>query len=45
MPNIPEMSAVWSSWGSAMTLISQGTQTPADALKAAAEQIRTAIGQ
>jgi maltose-binding protein MalE len=45
MPNIPEMSAVWSSWGSAMQLISQGTQTPAEAMKAAAEQIRTAIGQ
>lgn len=45
MPNIPEMSAVWSSWGDAMQLISQGTQTPEEALTNAAEQIRTAIGQ
>jgi len=45
MPNIPEMSAVWSSWGDAMQLISQGSETPEAALTNAAEQIRTAIGE
>lgn len=43
MPNIPEMSAVWSSWGNAMALIGQQAQDPASAMKAAAEQIRKAI--
>lgn len=43
MPAIPEMSAVWTAWGDAITLIFQ-QQTPADeAFKNAAEQIRTAI--
>ena len=45
MPNIPEMSAVWSSWGDAMQLISQGSETPEAALTNAATQIRTANGE
>ena len=45
MPNIPEMSAVWSSWGDAMQLISQGSEKPEAALTNAAAQIRTAIGE
>jgi maltose-binding protein MalE len=44
MPNIPEMNSVWQSWGNAMTLISQGKQTPQEALDAAQAQIETAIG-
>jgi maltose-binding protein MalE len=44
MPNIPQMSAVWSSWGNAMQLISQQSGgTPEEILTEAAEQIRTAI--
>jgi maltose-binding protein MalE len=43
MPAIPEMSAVWSSWGDAMELISQQTVEPDEAFQTAAEQIRTAI--
>lgn len=43
MPAIPEMSAVWTAWGDAVTIIFQ-QQTPADeAFKNAAEQIRTLI--
>ena len=45
MPNIPEMSAVWSSWGDAMQLIGQGSEAPEAALTNAAEQIRTSIGE
>ncbi len=43
MPNIPQMSAVWSSWGTAMQLVSQGKQTPAEAAAEAQKQIETAI--
>ncbi len=43
MPAIPEMGSVWDAWGSAGTLIAQGQETPEQALKDAAEQIRTKI--
>ncbi|RIK55681.1 MAG: hypothetical protein DCC57_05090 [Chloroflexi bacterium] len=43
MPAIPEMSAVWSSWGNAMQLIGQQAVAPDKAMKDAAEQIRAAI--
>ncbi len=43
MPNIPQMSAIWSSWGTAMQLVSQGKQTPAEAAAEAQTQIETAI--
>lgn len=45
MPNIPEMNSVWQSWGNAMTLISQGRQTPQEALDSAQQQILNAIGK
>lgn len=45
MPNIPQMSAVWTAWGNGVQLVSQGKQTPAEAMNAAQEQIVTAIGQ
>ena len=44
MPAIPEMNAVWASWGDAITLIMQNEQEPEDALTNAAEQVREAIG-
>jgi maltose/maltodextrin transport system substrate-binding protein/arabinogalactan oligomer/maltooligosaccharide transport system substrate-binding protein len=43
MPAIPEMSAVWSSWGNAMQLVGQQAEAPDKAFTDAAEQIRTAI--
>lgn len=44
MPNIPAMSAVWSSWGNAMALISQQQGgTPAEIMTEAADQIRATI--
>jgi arabinogalactan oligomer / maltooligosaccharide transport system substrate-binding protein len=43
MPAIPEMSAVWTSWGNAEQLIAQQSEAPDTAFKTAAEQIRTAI--
>jgi maltose-binding protein MalE len=43
MPAIPEMSAVWTSWGNAMQLVGQQAEAPADAFGNAAEQIRAAI--
>jgi arabinogalactan oligomer / maltooligosaccharide transport system substrate-binding protein len=43
MPAIPEMSAVWSAWGDAITLIFQQGDDPESAFRNAAEQIRTAI--
>jgi maltose-binding protein MalE len=43
MPAIPEMSAVWSSWGNAMELVVQQQVTAEEAFTTAAEQIRTAI--
>ncbi|MCB0132289.1 MAG: maltose ABC transporter substrate-binding protein [Caldilineaceae bacterium] len=45
MPAIPEMSAVWDSWGNAVTLVSQQRETPEAAFTSAAEQIRAAIGE
>lgn len=43
MPAIPEMSAVWSFWGDAVTLAMQGEQTPEEAFGTAATSIREAI--
>ena len=43
MPAIPEMSAVWSSWGNAMQLIGQQAEAPDAAFQDAAEQVRSAI--
>jgi len=43
MPAIPEMSAVWTAWGDAVTLIFQQQVPPDEAFKNAAEQIRTLI--
>lgn len=43
MPSIPEMSAVWSAWGDAITLIQTGAEDAETAFTNAAEQIRTAI--
>jgi arabinogalactan oligomer / maltooligosaccharide transport system substrate-binding protein len=45
MPNIPEMGAVWGSWGDAIQIIMNGNQTAEEALTNAATQIRTAINQ
>ena len=43
MPNIPQMGAVWDSWGSAVQVIMNEEQTPEEALTNAANQIREAI--
>ncbi len=43
MPAIPEMSAVWSAWGDAVTLIMQEQVTGAEAFATAAEQVRATI--
>lgn len=45
MPAIPEMSAVWSSWGDAMELVSQQSEDATTAFENAAQQIRDAIAQ
>ncbi|RIK38389.1 MAG: maltose ABC transporter substrate-binding protein [Chloroflexi bacterium] len=45
MPAIPEMSAVWSAWGDALTLIGQQREDPETAFRNAAEQVRTAISE
>lgn len=45
MPAIPEMSAVWTAWGDAVTIIFQQQQAPEEAFQNAAEQIRTAIAE
>jgi len=45
MPAIPQMSAVWTAWGDAVTLIFQQQVPPDEAFKNAAQQVRTAIGQ
>lgn len=45
MPAIPAMSAVWTAWGDAVTIIFQQQKAPEEAFKTAAEQIRTAIKQ
>jgi maltose-binding protein MalE len=44
MPAIPEMSAVWTSWGDAVTLAMQNTaQSPAELFTTAADTIRSTI--
>ena len=43
MPAIPEMSAVWSAWGDAVTLAMQGEQTAEEAFTDAAANIRETI--
>jgi arabinogalactan oligomer/maltooligosaccharide transport system substrate-binding protein len=43
MPAIPEMSAVWSAWGNALTLIGQQREAPDKAFQDAAKQIRETI--
>jgi maltose-binding protein MalE len=43
MPAIPEMSAVWTAWGNALTCIGQQSEDPAVAFQQAAEQIRNTI--
>ena len=45
MPAIPEMSAVWTAWTDAITLIFQQQQAADEAFTNAAEQIRTLIEQ
>ncbi len=45
MPAIPEMSAVWTAWGDAVVLVTQGTVTAEEAFTTAAEQIRTLIAE
>ncbi|MFP4344922.1 MAG: maltose ABC transporter substrate-binding protein [Anaerolineales bacterium] len=45
MPAIPEMSAVWTALGDAITLVMQGQQGGEEAFATAAEQIRTAIAE
>ncbi|MEM7332585.1 MAG: extracellular solute-binding protein, partial [Chloroflexota bacterium] len=44
MPAIPEMGAVWASWGDAFTLIMTQEQTAEEALTNGAAQIRDLIG-
>lgn len=44
MPAIPQMSAVWSAWGDAVTLINQGQLSAEEAFSNAGEQIRTLLG-
>lgn len=44
MPNITAMSAVWDSWGTAITTVFQQSATPAAAAATAAAQVRTAAG-
>jgi arabinogalactan oligomer / maltooligosaccharide transport system substrate-binding protein len=45
MPAIPEMTAVWSAFNNAVTLVSQQGDDPVNAFTTAAEQIRTAIAE
>lgn len=45
MPAIPEMSAVWASWGDAVTLVMQGQVSAEEAFSNAAQQIRDLISQ
>lgn len=45
MPNIPEMGAVWGSWGDSIQIIMNDEQTPEEALTNGANQIREAIGE
>lgn len=43
MPNIPEMGSVWSAWNNGISLALTGQQTPEDAMKDAASQVRALI--
>jgi maltose-binding protein MalE len=45
MPNIPQMGAVWGSWGDAVQVIMNGEQTAEEALTNGATQIREAIAE
>ncbi|NDJ87404.1 MAG: maltose ABC transporter substrate-binding protein [Chloroflexi bacterium] len=45
MPNIPQMSAVWESWGNAMQLVIQQQEEPEAAFTNAADQIEAAIAE
>jgi maltose-binding protein MalE len=45
MPSIPQMAAVWSSWGNAVTLIYQQKEAPDKAMKDAAQAIRDEIAK
>jgi len=45
MPNIPQMGAVWGSWGDSIQVIMNGEQTAEEALTNGAEQIREAIAE
>lgn len=45
MPAIPQMSAVWTAWGNALTLVAQGSETPENAMKTGAQQVRDAIAK
>lgn len=43
MPNIPEMGSVWSAWNNGIALATSGEQTPEEAMKDAANQVRALI--
>jgi arabinogalactan oligomer/maltooligosaccharide transport system substrate-binding protein len=43
MPNIPEMGSVWTAWNNGITLAVSGEQTPEEAMKDAANQVRALI--
>lgn len=45
MPAIPQMNAVWTAWGNALTLVAQGSDTPENAMKTSAQQVRDAIAK
>jgi arabinogalactan oligomer/maltooligosaccharide transport system substrate-binding protein len=45
MPNIPQMAAVWGSWGDAIQLIMNDAEAPEAALTNAATQVREAIAE
>lgn len=45
MPAIPEMSSVWEAWTSAINLIFEQSQDPEQAVRDAATQIRSLIGE
>ena len=45
MPAIPEMSAVWTAWGNAISVIYQGQADPAATISEAADSIRETLAQ
>ncbi len=45
MPAIPEMAAVWTAWGNAVTLVDQEGDTPENAFATAQQQIIDAIAE